>query len=115
LSIFGLTPDLAQIIPQDGDFSVESHWGYPLKDDDSGSLLIDVEQSVDFFLEGVQFAGSVDQGPFRIWVIVVLGHGFTTEMEQFCDFSNGKPFVGQAMDFEDGALVNHGLLLWISG
>jgi len=116
-SVFGLSSDLTQIISQDGDFSLESHWGYALKDNDGRSLLIDLKESVDLFPEGIQEAGPLDGGFFGVWVMEVLGHRFTAEMEIFCDLSKGKSFILQAVDFEDGALVNHDFLprdLWMS-
>jgi hypothetical protein len=70
-----------EIVLEDGDSLVKALGSDPLQDDGRRGCGIDVQEPLDLFLEGIQFACPLDGDSFGVWVLEIFSDGFGAEMK----------------------------------
>jgi len=81
LFLFEGPSNAMEIVLENGDPPIKALGSNPLKDDGSRSCGIDVQEPLDLFLEGVQFAGPLYGDFLGVWVMEIFSDGFGAEME----------------------------------
>ena len=108
--LFEVTWNAVEIVLEDGDAPLKALGSDPLKDHGGRSCGIDVQEPLDLFLEGVQFAGPLDGDSLGVWVMEIFSDGFGAEMEGGGNLFLGPALVAKAVDFKDSASIEHGYL-----
>jgi hypothetical protein len=81
LFLFEVPSNAVEIVLDDGDAPIKALGSDPLQDDGGRGCGIDVQESFDLFLEGVQFACPLYGDFFGGWVMEIFSDGFGAEME----------------------------------
>lgn len=81
LFLFEVPPNAVQIVLDDGESPIKALGSDPLKDDGGRGCGIEVQEPLDFFLEGVQFASPLDGDSLGVGVLEIFSDGFGAEME----------------------------------
>ncbi len=81
LFLFEGPSDAMEIVLENGDPAHKAFRSDPLKDDGSRGGGVEVQEPLDFFPEGVQFAGPLPGDSLGVGVLEIFSDGFGAELE----------------------------------
>jgi hypothetical protein len=110
LFLFEGLPNAVEIVLENGDPPLKALGSDPLQDDGRRGCGVQVQEPLDFFPEGVQFAGPLDGDPLGVGVPEIFADGFGTEMEGGSNLFLGPTLVTKAVYLKDRASIEHGYL-----
>jgi hypothetical protein len=110
LFLFEGPSNAMEIVLEDGNPPLKALGSDPLQDDGSRGCWIEVQEPLDFFPEGVQFAGPLPGDSLGVGVLEIFSDGFGAELEGGGNFFLGPTLVTKAVDFKDRASIEHGYL-----
>ena len=108
--LFAGVSHAVQVIPHNGDPTVEALLREMWANDHGRGLRVDLQQAGDLVFEGLELAGPENLRPLWIGLLQVFCRRWSADAEGLGDLTHGEACMRQAVEFEDGAFVNHGLL-----
>jgi hypothetical protein len=99
-----------EIVLEDGDSPLKALGSDPLKDHGRRGCGIEVQEPLDFFPEGVQFAGPLYGDFFGVGVLEIFSDGFGAKMEGGGNLFLWPTLVAKAVYLKDRASIEHGYL-----
>jgi hypothetical protein len=105
LFLFEGSSEAVEIVLEDGDSPIKALGSDPLQDDGRRGCGIEVQEPLDFFPEGVQFAGPLSGDSFGVGVLEIFSDGFGAEMEGGGNLLLGPTLVAKAVDFKDHTVL----------
>jgi len=106
--LFACRANRTKVVFEDGVAALKAQRNKSLPNDFRAGFRVYFKQTSYFLPEGIQFTGSVENGLSSNWLTEILGYAITAKGELLGNLPDRLPFMMESVDFEYGALIDHG-------
>jgi hypothetical protein len=110
LRLFGSASHAVQVIPHNGDTTIEALILETLAHDRGRDLGVDRQETGDLVFERIKLTGPRHQRPLGGGIVEIFASRLAAHAQGLGNLTHRQALMSETVDLEDGALVNHGLL-----
>jgi hypothetical protein len=99
-----------EVLPHHGEATREALLGQALPQHDGRNLRVNLQHARDRVFKEIKLTGPGPPGPWWSGIGEIFARRWSTEAQGLSDLAHREACMRQAVDLEDGVLVNHGLL-----